>query len=883
MTKIVATDSEFQPILDEKTRPICVTMHSPGLPEAFYIHPRASKRVREKAREVGDVVFQSPCVLFDYFGLEWKFAGKNCKNYDTYDIVIFWSFKDLEFLFADEKIYRDYVLPELSKIRRISSAHLVETDNGLFMKNSISLPYVVHVPDPKNNNKMRWCKVSIQVTDIAAMQGSESLKTYASNVNITMADKETYTAYEKAHMEDMYCEDPFKFKRYALGDASKLQEIREKTVQFYNKIAELIGIEPRSIDDFWGLSTGKIVGCMLHEYFQKKLGFDTYITKDPATGKNIKIDELFQVNSLAGSEGFTNLGKLLKIRKMNYLAMVDGGRAVLERKYIIYDGVLIDIDIKGCYGNGLRNQIYAVGIPTISNERMTLRQWWKKYKSQLIPGLWCARISWDNAPFRQDLLISKTQEAFSTWNWVVNGLDNDGFSCIDDGKKVYDASMALTTNSVHQSVLTHDSLQVIQNYASNTELNWLYDNAIIETSAIYQKKDEVEEVTDEMKKGAQLSSDPDTLIKASKEWVRIDMSPLMDLLLAERSKYPKEDKLGNDIPENVPMNTFLKLIINTIYGVIASEFFSVPGACVSNVIVGNNITSRARVLAWCMAKGFHSAMSITDGGVFDVNKVLKIKQTSLDLFARLYKDKFLTNNKHSFAEQIPLFKQKINHEKALELKKSGELDSTAWLHLKSVFNKLDIFKYDQYRFETKDICTKLVLHSKVDYRLELSDGTKKFALRGMPKVWNESKGKKVIDPRADLLFDAIEVNIPIRLKIAEEQLLSHSDWQKHPDKQKLLPHDTVSKSQTFYSHTPHGLRFKNLAEYKTLQKDYQTAKQESDQLMTELVDLVKNSIALSQYSFEILNQTVALIDETLRIAAMFVSDVGLEESENDEI
>lgn len=48
------------------------------------------------------------------------------------------------------------------------------------------------------------------------------------------------------------------------------------------------------------------------------------------------------------------------------------------------------------------------------------------------------------------------------------------------------------------------------------------------------------------------------------------------------------------------MNKFIKLLINTIYGDLVSLYFYV-----ANTIIGNNITERARSMAWYMEKGLH--------------------------------------------------------------------------------------------------------------------------------------------------------------------------------------------------------------------------------------------------------------------------------------
>lgn len=83
-------------------------------------------------------------------------------------------------------------------------------------------------------------------------------------------------------------------------------------------------------------------------------------------------------------------------------------------------------------------------------------------------------------------------------------------------------------------------------------------------------------------------------------------------MLEKRAMYSKKD------PAQRPMNELIKLAINTIYEVIVSPFF-----LVGNTIVGNNITARARSMAWYMEKALHGTQTIIDGCCFDMNKVVK--------------------------------------------------------------------------------------------------------------------------------------------------------------------------------------------------------------------------------------------------------------------
>ena len=822
ITLKVAVDTEFQPITDNPTLPISIQLKSEYGVEKFFLHPDTP--IPELYRK--HPVFTSPFALIDYFLLECRErpSGKRVANTLKLEIYIFFSFKDLEFLFADREFYRQNILPNLQRNRRISNvSHII-------------LPWDVKGINPKTG-KVEWQRLSLVIKDISAMQGTASLKSYSENVGIVMPNKGSYSAKEKGIMMQNYLDDPMKFQEYALGD-THLIEVENQTIRFYNMIAELIGIEKR---EKIGMSTGKIVATILTSWLAKQVG--------------VSDKDFWNITATAGSEGITSLSRLVKNKALVYLAMVDGGRAVKERvepktAEIVFglsgkpqnvfnpklrkgriSGYLNDIDISSCYGSGLRNQKFAIGSPTIISEPMSLGDFLKKYESQLIPGLWYARISWDKAPFNQDLLISKMDKQFTNWDM---GVSDD-----EDGVKVYDASMVLTTRDVSHAALNHDLLQCLKpkqygGCSSNDEWGWLKKNATIETAAIYMRKHKVGEVTPKMLKGLELSNKRDVLVEGSKNWVEVDLTALMKTLISERKKAQK------DHGKKSPLDVFLKLIINTIYGVTASEFFSEEGTGVSNAVVGNNITARARALSWLMAKGLHSHLTVTDGGVFDVNKVLSFGKMSLHLLEGLCRDEFTDSHRNIWVSTVPLFGNEVLSDKEMS-EKFPTVDQKAWEHLRNQFPGIDILKESQFSFESKNWYKGLTIHSKVDYRLTEKNGVvgdNTIALRGMVKVWDEEKGEKVINPVAEELFDALEDGQPAMFKIETKSLLSLSDWKEHPRNDELLPHDEVSSECRFFSHTPLGERFVTTAHYKRVIRDYDKAKQETTNtaLMVALVD-----------------------------------------------
>src|SRR5262249_1291146 len=89
------------------------------------------------------------------------------------------------------------------------------------------------------------------------------------------------------------------------------------------------------------------------------------------------------------------------------LAKVEGGRCRSNQPTTtVLSGTLVDLDLKSCYGEGQRNQLYPFGRPFIIdyplnspyNEYHTLREFlkimqWGKKSCELVPGLWHARVA----------------------------------------------------------------------------------------------------------------------------------------------------------------------------------------------------------------------------------------------------------------------------------------------------------------------------------------------------------------------------------------------------------------------------------------------------------------------------------------------------------
>lgn len=867
----ISTDSEYVPKPNAPTVPLTVQFASGGQHKE-YLHPSHPLNkhqladVRYQLKKIGEEdalkIFESPLAILDYlndaFGIKWRHApDPNRRRYvKTLKLYIFHSFKDIEFQFASTDDYVFYVLPKLERIRRITTR----------FNRPIALPYEILLP----GNGFQWYSVSIEIVDISAMQGAKSLKTYMSNVGMPTSDKEAYKPSQKARMDLRMVENTKKFLEYIRSDV-QLVEVYKRTIQFYNTVAEKLGVKSR---ENWGLSTGKIVANIVSDWIATEAKVSVKDSTDEETKK--PLPGMYQYNRLSTPEAIKLLSHLAGYRNLLYLGMTDGGRCIKERPTIDrLIGVLIDIDISSCYATSLMHQIFPIGNPKIFIKKMKFGEWEKKFSKRLIPGLWIARVTWEDAPFKQDVLISKEDKQFTAWDFHQR-LFNEATA--SDAHRIYDASMYLMTNTVRHASLNHDLYQILQKCSSPKELGWIRENATIECFAMYAANEEIDSLDESLLIFDSLDDLKSNGLRWSTAWKRVELKKLMKKLIALRKTHknmvelyrkrygkliPEVDKVSyqsleelepalkhwvesenlnvidalgkisytftqSDYSFHASIQEFIKLISNTIYGCIASAFFGTDGTGISNFVIGNNITARARALAWCMAKGFHMAITVTDGGIFDCNKVLHYRRNSLNIFANVANEKFTDDLRRKVIDVVPLYGKEIPYDENINVVLgTGDIPHVAdkaWEHLKVTFPELDIFKHDQFSFEVKSVYTSCEIRNKSDYILRNEFKNSSVAkIRGLQQMKDEDSpnNDNCSDPIVLAIFEDIKTQTPNVHEQENKRRLGLNEWRNRENLQKeLLPHDDITSRKLFYSLTPLGVRFINPEHRKAILRLY---------------------------------------------------------------
>ena len=322
------------------------------------------------------------------------------------------------------------------------------------------------------------------------------------------------------------------------------------------------------------------------------------------------------------------------------LGLVYGGRCVNERPYENYAENIADIDLQGCYGTALVSQPYFIGRPKIYfqdnvNRPLTLRQFLNKNEKEFVPYGFQIFIS-GRLSFDQDLLLSmdiNKEKMKRLFNAETEDL----------AKKVEDSiNLFLARNELYHTVITWELLEVLRKVCSSQEMSELLD-CEVEAACWFPKSwitnNPQEFVTKSLKgkiyrrKKTNRRGLWSVETGGSKTCLRVMIGDYLKPILDKRMEF----KQGGEKSKS----DGLKLLINSLYGVFCSRFFDV-----GHTLVANNITAAGRIGCWQMNKSLDTILSITDGGLFEIDKVRVLKKgrrPSLNILA----NRSLLNNHRS--------------------------------------------------------------------------------------------------------------------------------------------------------------------------------------------------------------------------------------------
>jgi hypothetical protein len=319
-----------------------------------------------------------------------------------------------------------------------------------------------------------------------------------------------------------------------------------------------------------------------------------------------------------------------------FSALVQGGRCNNSCPFETNVQRVFDLDMNSCYGSTLRKLIYPIGLPTVYSRSLKHGEktelWSKVYpklKSELVNDLWCADASTNSTlTFSQDLLFSSyglTPESIRksvTGTVHYDDLDTDSPETVADVKKI-PSEFVLTRKQLEHARICSSSQRVIERVATDNEKGELNKKIVCNAVVYYPKSKEftdLEAFVDHMlsDRGKVTTDDENNVTdKRTRAWFGIKLEYFIGVLVGQRKQLKRDMQKAKDVGNksladllNAKQEMF-KLFINTLYGDLASVYFSF-----GNVVLANVITDKARVGAWMMSKALRTRMEITDGGFY---------------------------------------------------------------------------------------------------------------------------------------------------------------------------------------------------------------------------------------------------------------------------
>lgn len=743
--------------------------------------------------------------------------------------------------------------------------------------------------------------LQITVIDSGAVHGPVSLDSLAQNTGTVLSSKNDLSLSDKQNMITTYFDKAEEFDRYSLGDLAVYQILTNNNEKF-KEVYQALGLSHRA------QIPALTIGSTISQLF-KQASLELF--SQPLEKHGLEDKDLIEL-ICTPSSAQQLINREHTTGGLN--AKVLGGRCYNPRPKDTRDfGIIADTDISGCYGEGMRNQTYPYGNPVIieypkksrNNDYLTLRQFIKKHGSELVAGLWQAWFTVKGElPNPQDFFNSYLPP--KKWAELTNESDHleENWLELPDFTKIY-------SHQIENGLLTHDGYQWLMKVASRTLRNYILDNGYITTAMFYPASERVknpEELIDKLLSQKEKNTSEVQKVKGKTEvvntdreckaWYGVNLGEfLVNDLLTQRNKYKPvtklygkirrlkaeglgEEELVSQLSSDIervkslvdtsteqllqdslslskhPLDSLFKLSTNTLYGVTVSKYFKT-----SNTVVGNNITARARALAWYMEKALFTHNSITDGGAFNINRVAyakpgrKLNETNSTLTNRKT-SKELDKNHVRYAhiggyDSISWVKETTD----IKFVKGSEsvvmrgpeakeyIDTLISKHLREQFPGIDVLwaettdikenpRIGQFGFETKGLVRESAYHGQSNYIFrggfhELYKGKPEFiAMRSYRK--NEGV---VRDFLSQLLEhpEEIERQTPFEktsiIKVGDYKQRYNSFYSKH----NYIPGDTLHTCGLLRELSLSQFTFKNREQRETWEKHVTRLKEHKGQ------------------------------------------------------
>ena len=741
----------------------------------------------------------------------WEEVDKPDKlsGYLTIELLMFFAPSDLlAGCFRDIQIQRD-----IQKVCKQDARIRVETTDKKH-PNLLQLPIYLQSP-------YGVLQLVLKVVDMGKV-AIGGLKDVVVGLGGQMTNKSSMDIY-KTNMLEPYSSNDInlfnQFIEYGKEDSNVLFTLRSLSKQ---RTSELFAVHSLNIPtnkngvvkEF--LTTGALVASLLLTYIEKTIKDNDASSFFHYKGLKKDNEKSWELEQLLARSTVSYFAKKEETDKA-LLAIVQGGRAKRELPLLLsHSGVIADIDISGAYASAMSILSFPVGLPVVYGQhetgkrRMTVGEFLKKNDDELLDRCWSITAS-GSLSHRQTLIFSK----------IVDRIDIVENYSEDDPK--IEADMRLYTKEISKGILTSDIIEILKNVSTDKEFSEYMklnvDAAIYYPKSLrcstaaewYQKTEEhcelfgnsIEEIV--APSGKTIITD-----NRSHYWLDVPLNDFLAPYKEKRTEYKDAmKKLTRGTPDYIALDakqTMMKLVANTLYGTIASPYFST-----GNVMVANNITAIIRSVAWLMSVGLGCSLIATDGGSYDMNKVrYKTGKLSMNTFSSLRDLSLLSVNTRKLIVEKPLTSDTVwtvsegktilgdkdgekdcysivsNGLVSVEQKEGGwnHFDNLALEHLRDFFkseNPISILDY--IRFEHKDMFMSATYHSQANYQFESANSqmTLKTKARGhkiKPGAYMGEDGnilklfQDLKNPRAVPSYKPQYISTVLKCNQANEMLLS---------------------------------------------------------------------------------------------------------------
>ncbi|MET0464533.1 MAG: hypothetical protein ABW007_15315, partial [Chitinophagaceae bacterium] len=591
-----------------------------GTPAVIFAHPHQAQYAQETNRVIRHRVYHSgyaPVDYLQYLGYEASIARYNndtlihgMLSADYMDSLPKVQFVTYAF-FALAELYMmvqdDFIqdVDDLVHNKFLTMQRRLATNDGRpnYPQDACRMPWILTLEGHEYG--VEWCFV-----DAYAIHGKGGYKEVCANAGIHLEDKDSMKDLKLIDkMHEAYFSHPDEFDRYSLGDLRVYDALRGNAENF-RQIWRSLGVEA-----YYSGQPELTIGASINKLLQAKV----YHQFDIAPSDKQTREDMYEKYCTPSS------AEHLRARidsTTALLSKVEGGRCRNNRPTVAHlEGVLVDLDLKGCYGEGQRNQPYPFGRPVIieypaespQNKYRTLRQFlrtmhWHRPDCELVPGLWHARVS-----LAPNYRLKYAQDFLASWfGFRIKDMHqkpfNEKIADLEDPLLELDVrtgSLKVFTHDIQNAVIGHDFIQWLEHVASEHQRDELLDKLQVHAAMVFPASQRVKSLEQLNERVTNHKGQNECIVRIEKglltkinrvqechAWYAVNLGEfLVNALLAYRSLYKKK----------TPLNEMYKLAVNTLYGDLVSPFFKT-----SNTTVGNNITARARAACWYMEKGLYA-------------------------------------------------------------------------------------------------------------------------------------------------------------------------------------------------------------------------------------------------------------------------------------